>query len=71
MAGEEGRGALVAVLRELVARRCQMGCQLGALFQLGPTAGGYECSCGVRLLLCQCVLPGGRHLPRHCQPTQL
>ena len=37
--GEEGRGALAAALRELVARRCQMVCQLGAIFQLGPTPG--------------------------------
>lgn len=37
--GEAGRGALVAVLRELVAQRCQMVCQLGAAFQLGPTQG--------------------------------
>jgi hypothetical protein len=29
----------VAALRELVARRCQMVCQLGAVFQLGPTTG--------------------------------
>jgi hypothetical protein len=37
--GESGRGALVAVLRELVARRCLMVCQLGSILQLGPTAG--------------------------------
>lgn len=38
--GEAGRGALAATLRELVAQRCQMVCQLGAIFQLGPTQGG-------------------------------
>ncbi|KAL4854482.1 UV radiation resistance associated protein [Chlorella vulgaris] len=36
--GEAGRGALVAVLRELVARRCLMVCQLGSILQLGPTS---------------------------------
>jgi hypothetical protein len=43
--GEEGRGSLVAALRELVARRCQMVCQLGAVFQLGPTTGALRCCC--------------------------
>ncbi len=49
--GEEGRGALTAVLRELVARRCHMVCQLGAIFRLGPTAGAHIA-----------YVPGGRCL---------
>eukprot|EP00887_Chlorella_sp_A99_P000545 scaffold17.g545.t1 len=36
LAGEEGRGRLVAALRELVARRCLMVAQLGAIFKVGP-----------------------------------
>lgn len=51
--GEEGRGALTAVLRELVARRCQMVCQLGAIFRLGPTAGALAVW-GATKRLCVC-----------------
>lgn len=56
--GEEGRGALVATLRELVARRCLMVCQLGAIFQLGPTPGAWGWGVRVRAQLAASVTAG-------------
>jgi hypothetical protein len=37
--GEQGRGRLVGLHRELVARRCLLVCQLGHIFQLGSMTG--------------------------------
>ena len=36
---------MAAAMRELVARRCQMVCQLGAAFWLGPTPGAFCVAC--------------------------
>ena len=39
MRGDEGRGRLAAVQRELVARRCLMATQLARVLRVGPITG--------------------------------
>jgi hypothetical protein len=49
LGGEAGEGRLVALLRELVARRCLMIHFMASIFQLGPVTGervGWGCIWG-------------------------